>query len=77
MTAEQPLPLLRRTLFVLLLALLLSFEPATNSASARAERAVVVYVLPSRQRLRVRTLRGRHRAATRHRVIPTTVCHQG
>lgn len=58
---------LRNVLVVLFLVLMLSFDPAINTQTARADRALVEYVMPARRRrLRGRRLRGRRYRDPRH-----------
>lgn len=49
---------LRRVLLVLVLMFMLSFDPAVNTQNLRVERTPVEYIMPRRQR---RRLRGRRR----------------
>ncbi|MDT8323954.1 MAG: hypothetical protein RRA94_07590 [Bacteroidota bacterium] len=45
---------LRRVLLVLVLMFMLSFDPAVNTQNLRVERTPVEYILPRRQRRRLR-----------------------
>jgi len=49
---------LRRVLLVLVLMFMLSFDPVVNTQNLRVERTPVEYIMPRRQR---RRLRGRRR----------------
>jgi|GEM_PF-4838834 len=71
--------MLKKTMLVVALVVMLSFDPAPNLQTLRVERAMVEYVLPGVNRgRRMRTLRG-----SRRRVVPLPIhfhsihCYQG
>jgi hypothetical protein len=51
--------MLRKTLFVLFLVIMLSFDPVQITPAARQTRAVVEYVIPVRRGTRYGRFRGR------------------